>query len=244
MSKTATKTMRKGMTRPEVLKALEARKDERGIANWRKHKEKSGGLKSYGIGLTKLRKFAKELGRDAKLAKALWKTKVYDAKVIALLIDDPRTLTQEQAEEQVEQLQGGYLEHVFSSCDATLAKAPFVVELLEKWVKSRDRVRRSAGYGLLNEVSKDKRKSAPDEAWFQEHLKRIDAQHAKQPMNVKMSMGFAVQGIGMRSRKLNAAAYRIAKKLGPLEFDATGKCDPYDPAKHLRSDTAKKRFGL
>ena len=38
-------------------------------------------------------------------------------------------LTREQAERQVEQLHGGMLVHVFSSCDATLAKTPFVVEL-------------------------------------------------------------------------------------------------------------------
>ena len=68
-----------------------------------------------------------DLGRDPKLAKQLWNSKVYEMKVLALLIDDPKAMTVEQAETQVEELQGGYLAHVFSSCDATLAKTPFVL---------------------------------------------------------------------------------------------------------------------
>ena len=40
------------------------------------------------------------------------------------------------------------LAHVFASCDATLAKTSFVVELADKWVKNDDPVRRECGYGL------------------------------------------------------------------------------------------------
>ena len=151
------------MKRAEVMELLESEKDERGIAHWEEHERASGGLSSYGIGLTKLRKLAKQVGRDPKLARELWRSKVYDARVIALLIDDPKQITIDQAERQVEQLQGGYLAHVFSSCDATLAKAPFVCELLDRWIVSEDETRRRCGYGLLYEVSKSKKKSAPTE---------------------------------------------------------------------------------
>ena len=109
------------MNKSEIHDFLKTNQDARGIAHWKSHEEKSGGLKSYGIGLTKLRKYAKSVGRDPKLARQLWNSKVYEMKVISLLIDDPKTLTVEQAETQVEQLQGGYLAHVFSSCDATAA---------------------------------------------------------------------------------------------------------------------------
>ena len=129
------------MKKSEIIEYLKSNQDARGIAHWKIDREKSGGLKSFGIGLTKLRKFSKTVGRDPKLARQLWQTQIYEMKLIALLIDDPKTITIEQAETQVEQLQGGYLAHVFSSCDATLAKAPFVVELVDRWIKSRDPVR-------------------------------------------------------------------------------------------------------
>lgn len=231
-------------TKAEVLAYLKAEQDPRGIAYWKKHPEKSGGLRSYGIGLTRLRKYAKSIGRDAKLAKSLWKTKIHEARIISLLIDDPKTLTVEQAESQVEQLDGGYLAHVFSSCDATLAKAPFVVELLDKWIVSKDAMRRGCGYGLLYEVSKSKKKSAPDETAFLRYVAHIDKTHAKQPVDVKLAMGSALLGIGGRTKKLHRAALKTAKKMGPIHFDPTGKCDPFEPAARLNHEVIRKRVGL
>ncbi|MEM7396759.1 MAG: DNA alkylation repair protein, partial [Verrucomicrobiota bacterium] len=130
------------MNKTDVMALLKEHQNERGIAHWKKLFAEKSDLKSYGLGLTQLRKLAKQIGRDHKLALTLWKSNYYDAKVIALLIDDPKAITEEQAEEQVEQLEGGYLAHVFATCDATLAKTPFVQPLAEKWMASKDPVRR------------------------------------------------------------------------------------------------------
>jgi len=176
------------------------------------------------------------------LAEQLWQTDIYEAKIIALLVDDPKTMTVEQAETQVEQLQGGYLAHVFSSCDATLAKAPFVLELMEQWVSSKDPVRRRCGYGLLYEVSKWKNKNAPDVAAFLGHLERIKTTHPKQPMPVLLAMGTAVMGIGMRNKQLNAAAIKVAKLIGPIDFDPDGRSDPMDVTARLEGDLVQNKL--
>ena len=230
------------MSKTEVLAWLKAEQDSRGIEHWKKHAEESGGLKSYGIGLTRLRKYAKQMGRDAKLAKSLWRSNVYEAKVIALLIDDPKTMTVDQAEAQVEELAGGHLAHVFSACDATLAKAPFAFELAQKWIKSKDPLRKGCGYGLLYEVSKSKKKSAPAESMFLDHIARIEKTYAKQPTTVVMAMGGALLGMGSRNVKLHTAALRVAKKIGPIDFDPDGKCAPFDVAKNLSHKMFKERL--
>ena len=49
------------MTKAEVIKLLRENKNERGIAKWKKQGEKGTSLKSFGIGLTQLRKIAKKL---------------------------------------------------------------------------------------------------------------------------------------------------------------------------------------
>ena len=120
------------MTVSEVLALLDAERDERGMSNREKLGSSTAGMRSYGIGLTRLRKLAKRIGRNRELAHALWKTDVYEARVIALLVDDPARITREQAEKQVEELAGGMLAYVFASCDATLAKTSFVVELADQ----------------------------------------------------------------------------------------------------------------
>jgi len=232
------------MSKSEVLAWLKAEQDPVGIANWKKHEAESGGLRSYGIGLTRLRKYARQRGRDHRLARQLWQTRVYDAKVLSLLIDDPKQMTIEQAEQQVEELAGGHLAHVFSACDATLAKTPFVRELLDTWIRSKDVTRRCCGYGLLYEVAKWKKKSAPSEQEFAAYVARIEKAHPRQPMRVRMAMAGALQGIGARSKKLHRAALRVGKQIGPLQFDPTGRCDPYDVAKNLSHPVIKKRLGL
>jgi len=232
------------MKKSDVLDYLNANQDARGIAHWKKHEEKSGGLKSFGIGLTKLRKFSKTVGKDPKLARQLWQARIYEMKIIALLIDDPKTMTIEQAETQVEQLQGGYLAHVFSSCDATLAKAPFVVELADRWIKSKDNVRQRCGYGLLYEISKSKKKSAPEEEYFLAHIAHIEKTFPNQSTTALMSMAGALMGIGKRSKELNAAALNVAMKIGPIDFDPDGRCEPMDVTKHLTSSYIKTKLGL
>ena len=232
------------MNQTEVLSLLETHKNERGIANWNKRATKKQKLKTFGIGLTQLRKLAKKIGRNRELALELWKSEYYDAKVISLLIDEPKLMTEQQAEKQVEELHGGYLAHVFSSCDATLAKTSFTKDLADKWMVSDDLVRRRCGYGLLYEISKSKKKSAPGNEYFLAQINSIESLFARETIPIKMSMGGALMGMGMRNLELNRAALKVAEQMGPIHFDETGKCDPFDVAKNLTSDYAKKKFGI
>lgn len=232
------------MTVAEVLALLDAERDERGMKNWERLGPGTAGMRSFGIGLTRLRKLAKRIGRDRKLAEALWTTDVYDARVIALLIDDPAQITRDQAERKVEELSGGMLAHVFASCDATLAKTPFMVELADQWVRSDDPVRRECGYGLLYEASKLSGKKAPSEEFFLAQVERIGAKIDGETEKVRLAMGAALMGIGKRSAALNKAALKVARAVGPIEFTSlSGTCEPFDVAKHLTTDRLKEKLG-
>jgi 3-methyladenine DNA glycosylase AlkD len=231
------------MTAEEVLALLEQNRDERGMKHWETLGKAKSELRSYGIGLTRLRKLAKQIGRDSALAGELWKSDLYDARVVALLIDDPKRMTRLQAETQVEQLEAGMLEHVFSSCDATLARVPYVVELADEWMRSDDPVRQRCGYGLLYEISKFSGKKAPNADWFREHVDRIERRMEGGASALRMAMGAALMGIGKRSAALNAAALRVAEATGPIEFEsASGKCEPFDVAKHLRTERLQEKL--
>ena len=228
-----------------VLALLDAERDERGIAHWARLGAGTGGLESRGIGLTRLRALAKQLGRDHALAQALWATDVHDARVLALLVDDPARMTREQAERQVEQLAGGQLAHVFASCDATLAKTPFAVELADAWVRSDDPVRRCCGYGLLYEASKLSPKKAPDEAFFLAHVARIAERIDAEGEGVRLAMATALMGIGKRTATLNRAALEVARETGPIAFTPVGgDCEPFDVAKHLTTDRLEEKLGI
>lgn len=231
------------ITPDDVHAWLTQHRDERGIVNF-KQRNADSPLTSVGIGLTRLRKFARSVGRDHELSQALWASDVYEARALALLVDDPKRITREQAETQVEQLHGGYLAHVFSSCDASLGRVPFVVELAADWMVSDDLVRRRCGYGLLYELSKSKKKSAPGEAWFSQWVAHIDAARGSSDVDTLLSMGNALVGIGRRSVALNTQALAVARAIGPIDFDPDGTCDPFDPVKHLDSEYIRAKLGI
>lgn len=228
------------MTKAQVLALLKENRNERGITNWKK---KPRALKSFGIGLTQLRKLAKQVGRDHKLAQQLWKSDIYDAKVIGLLIDDPKQVTREQAEEQVSEVHTGMLAHVFASCDATLAKTPFAFELACDWMKSKDAMRRRCGYALVYELSK-KNVDGMDDAWYLDRIDHIQQTIHGEEMWVREAMNAALMGIGKRNKKLNGAAIRAVKAIGPvgIDYGDDNRCEPLDVLKHLTSDYLKKKL--
>lgn len=230
------------MTKTQVLALLKQNRNERGIANWKRHQGTARGLKSFGIGLTQLRKLAKQVGRDHKLALQLWESDVYDAKVVGLLIDDPKQVSREQAEQQVEQLQGGMLAHVFASCDATLAKTPFAFDLARDWMDSEDAVRRQCGYSLLYELSK-KNPKGMDDPYLLERIDHIQTEIDGEEPSVRAAMGAALMGIGKRNKKLNQAAIRAAKVIGPIDYGDDNSCGPLDVLKHLTSDYLREKLG-
>jgi len=231
------------MTKTQVLALLKENRNERGIANWNKREAKNGKLKSFGIGLTQLRKLAKQVGRDHKLAQQLWQTDIYDAKIIGLLIDDPKQLSREQAEEQVEALEGGMLSHVFASCDATLAKTPFAFELVRDWTTRQDDMRRRCGYSLLYELSK-KNPAGMDDTYLLGCIDHIGQAIDGEEVWVRGAMAGALMGIGKRNKKLNKAAVRAAKSIGPVDFGDDNNCEPLNVLKHLTSDSLKQKLGV
>lgn len=227
----------------DVTTLLRGHADPRGIEHWKKHAEKSGGLKSFGIGLTQLRKLAKEIGRDHELAAKLWKSDYYDVKIIGLLIDDPKQITPEQAERQVGELQGGYLSHVFAACDSPLAKTTFAFDLASRWIDSSDTVRRRCGYSLFYELSKKNPKGMTDD-FLLNLIARIEREIHGEEMWVREAMNSALFGIGKRNLILNKAAVAAAKKIGPVDIDYgdDNSCEPLDVLKHLTSESLLKRL--
>lgn len=233
------------LTEAETLQLLKENADERGQRHWEKLGENPCGMESFGIGLTKLRKLAKKVGKDHALAERLWGSNNHDVKIVGLLVDEPKKITREQVERQVEGVRPGLLAHVFSSCDAPLAKSPVGFEAARDWMDSKDELRRSCAYGLVYELSKDKKDPRLDDAFFLDCVKRIHKWLGKETGRVRLAMGAALMGIGRRNKELNKVAVELAKEVSPVEYDSGhGGCGTFDVLKHLTSADVKKKFGL
>lgn len=221
------------MTEAQVLKLLEKNQNARGIEHW---KRLTGGTKgkSFGIGLTQLRKLAKQVGKDHDLAEALWKSDVYDAKTIAILIDDPKKMTRAQVEKKLGGVQSWVMAYVFCSCDAPLSKTPFVREMALEWIESKDDLRRRCGYLLLAELSKNRKDPAITDKLFEPYIDRIKRTIKKEENFVKDAMNVLIFAVGKRSPALNKKAIAAAKAYWPIEVDyGDNSCEPVNVLKHL-----------
>ncbi len=232
------------MNESDVLKLLKENQNKKGIENWNEM-EADSPYKSFGIGLTVQRKLAKQVGKNHELAKRLWDSDYYDMKVLAVLIDDPKMITREQMESQVEDVDFGLMVHIYSACGAPVAKTAFIDEVADDWVKSSNSVKRRCAYGFVYELSKSKKKSAPSDDYFHRYIDHIEKTFKTEDKSVHLSMGAALLGIGKRSLGLNKAAIEVAKYMGPIPVES-GKtqCDPMDITKHLTSDYVVKKFAL
>ncbi|MEX2583638.1 MAG: hypothetical protein WD766_10205 [Gemmatimonadota bacterium] len=68
--------------------------------------------------------------------------------------------------------------------------------------------------------------------------------HRRRNSRGRLAMGTALMGIGKRERRLNDATLAVARRVGPIEFGKSGeKCEPFDVAKHLRTDRLQAKLG-
>ena len=51
---------------------------------------------TYGVSIPNLRKTAKEIGKDHKLAQKLWDSEIHEARILAGFVDDPKLVTPKQ----------------------------------------------------------------------------------------------------------------------------------------------------
>ena len=227
------------MTKDDVLKTLENNKNERGMTNWEKSDPSKGKWTSFGIGLTQLKGIAKKIGKSHELALELWQVPVFECKTLATIIDDPKQMTIEQAEMMVDDLNFWILAHSF--CSGAIVKAPFMKEIAEKWMVSKDKRRRSCGYRLLYQLAQKYKKI--DDSYFERYLPVIKNNLQSEENFVKDAMNNSLMAIGLRNANLNNQALSIAKKIGKVDVDyGDNSCEAIDVVKHLTSDRVKEKF--
>ncbi|PHQ57680.1 MAG: hypothetical protein COC16_00025 [Lutibacter sp.] len=224
------------MKKDAILKILEDHKNKRGIDNW--NKLGYANLTSYGIGLTQLKKIAKQFGKDHVLAQKLWIVPNYDVKIIAILIEEPKKIDSLQINTMVNEIHMGMLTHVW--VQILFSKVSFAKEIAEYWRENENNVKRRCGFALLYYLARDTKTS---DSYFYPILERIKTQIQQEENYVKDAMNNALFGIGQRSKELNLTCIEIAREVGKIVVDyGNNSCEAIDVIKHLTSNRIKQKF--
>jgi 3-methyladenine DNA glycosylase AlkD len=163
----------------------------------------------YGVSVGDLRDMAKKLGKSHELALGLWKTDVYEARMLAAFVDERDRVTPSQMDRWARVFDNWAIcDHC---CFHLFDKTPYAWSKIAEWTKRDEEFVKRAGFALLASVALHDKK-APDEP-FLAALKMIERESEDERNFVKKGVNWALRGIGRRNPRLKAAAIALAKKL-------------------------------
>jgi 3-methyladenine DNA glycosylase AlkD len=162
-----------------------------------------------GVSAPALRKLAKEIGTDHRLAAQLWRTGIHDARALATLIDDPAKVTPNQMERWARDFNSGAV--CDAACGCLFDKTASAWNKAVEWSRRDEEYVKRAGFVLMASLAVHD-KEAPD-GRFESFLPVIVAQAGDDRNFVKKAVNWALRQIGKRNRRLNKLAIQTAKEI-------------------------------
>ncbi len=165
-----------------------------------------------GVSAPALRKLAKEIGTDHRLAAQLWRTGVHDARALATLIDDPAKVTPSQMERWAKDFNSWAI--CDAACGCLFDRTPHAPDMAVEWSRRDEEYVKRAGFVLMATLAVHDKK-APD-GRFEAFLPLIIEQANDERNFVKKGVNWALRQIGKRNRRLNTLATRTAHEVRAL----------------------------
>jgi len=192
---------------------------------------------ALGVTMANMLLLAKQLGRNRALAAALWDTGVYEARMVAAMIDDPSQVTAAQMDRWCRDFDNwGICDTV---CFKLFDRAPHAWAKVAQWAGKRDEFVRRAAFALLWGLTVHD-KQAPN-ASFIEGLRLIERAADDDRNFVKKAVNMALRATGKRNRALNAAAVATARRLADSS-SVTAKWVGKDALRELTSPAMIRRL--
>lgn len=196
------------MTVEEIAKKLENQRDKV-IKNGWKDSDTRGDA-TYGLNFSKVQEVAKDLENDAVLADELYGTRNHDMKVLATMIDDPKSYTLDELNKRAEQLYPSPFAEKF--CKRVLANSEHAVGFINKWLYCEDCDLKAYAYMTLSEVARKPNNLSSD--FFAKQLQTIASTFANEKSEVKEAMHGALTAIACRNKILKQHAMEVSEQLG------------------------------
>jgi 3-methyladenine DNA glycosylase AlkD len=193
--------------------------------------------KVYGVAMPTLKRMAREIGKDHRLAQELWKSEVYEARLLASLIDDPALVSESQMERWVKDLDS------WAVCDACcfnlFDKTAFNYVKATEWSWRAREFEKRAGFALMASLALHDKKASDSE--FLKFLPLIERQSNDERNFVRKAVNWALRQIGKRNLKLHQAAVQTAKAIYEMDSKAA-RWIAADALHELNSDAVQRRF--
>jgi len=190
-----------------------------------------------GVSVPDMRKLAKEIGRDHKLALDLWRTGIAEARIVAAMVGDPAKLTEEQMEDWVKGINS------WDVCDQVcmnlFEKNQLAWKKIVDWSEREEEFVKRTAFSLIACLAWHDKKASDEK--FIELLPVIIREATDERNFVKKAVNWALRNIGKRNLKLNRAAVNAAKEIQRLDSKAA-RWVASDAIRELESDAIQSRL--
>ena len=162
-----------------------------------------------GISIPPLRRMARGIGRDHRLALDLWKSGIAEARIVASLVDDPGKVTASQMDRWVRDFNS------WDVCDQVCGnlfdKTSYAWAKAKAWARREEEYVKRAGFALMAYLAWHD-KAAPGAAFLQ-FLPSIRRGATDERNFVRKAVSWALRNIGKRNPRLRTPALREARVL-------------------------------
>jgi 3-methyladenine DNA glycosylase AlkD len=235
-------------TKPATVSAQSLDEQVQSALKWLKgHSAKANleGMSRYaipsknalGVAMRDIKALGQKLGRNQKLAAALWKTGVYEARMLASFVGDPAKITPAQMDRWCKDFDN------WAFCDALsfnlFDRTPHAWAKVVQWSSRREEFEKRTAFALLWSLTMHDKRASDEQ--FIRGLALIERESVDKRNFVKKAVNMALRAIGKRNRALNTAAVAVARRLANSQ-DATASWVGNDALRELTSPGVKKRI--
>ncbi|MBE0558541.1 MAG: DNA alkylation repair protein, partial [Proteobacteria bacterium] len=222
-------------TVPEILAYLKSKGNPGNVAGMARYGIIAKHV--YGAPTPVMTALARSIGRDHKLATGLWKTRVFDARVLAIFVEEPERITERQMERWVRDFDNwaicdGVCLHLFD-------RTPFAYRKAIAWSARKEEFVRRAGFVMMAVLASHDKEAADEK--FHRFLKIVKKKATDERNYVKKGVNWALRGIGKRNLALNQVAIRTAKEITRLDSSAA-RWIARDALRELQSVAVQERL--
>jgi len=190
-----------------------------------------------GVSVPDMRKLAKDIGKDHRLALELWKTGVAEAKIVAAMVGDPDKLTEEQMEDWVKGINS------WDVCDQIcmnlFEKNQLAWKKIVDWSEREEEFVKRTAFSLIACLAWHDKKASDEK--FIELLPVIIRGATDERNFVKKAVNWALRNIGKRNINLNEVAINTAKEIQRLDSKAA-RWVASDAIRELESEAIQIRL--
>jgi 3-methyladenine DNA glycosylase AlkD len=191
----------------------------------------------FGASVPAIRRLAREIGKDHALAQALWESEIFDARLLASLVDDPAKVTSSQMEAWARDFDS------WAVCDGCCCnlfdRTPFAYAKAIAWSRRKDEFVKRAGFVLMAGLAvHDKR---AEDARFEPFFPRIRGEASDGRNMVKKGVNWALRQIGKRNVALNKRAIAEARVIAGMDAPSA-RWIASDALRELTSDAVRARL--